>query len=146
MSVNACGAFLSLQSRFMQKPEQDLLRICVQIAEDKKCEELKIFDVHGISGIADYILLATCNSEAHLRALGSALYEVVKHRFGFVGRIDYQPQSGWFVLDAFDLIAHLVTHEVRSLYRLDKLWERAPVLLASDFPVDFKAETAAYTA
>lgn len=139
MSVKACRVFRDHQFIGMQDEQ---LRACIQVVEDKKGEDWKVFHV---SGIADYMLLVTCNSEAHLKALGYALYEVLKQH-GTISRIDYQPQSGWFVLDAFDFVTHLMTAEMRLFYRLDRLWGCAPIVTASDFPVDFKAETAAYTA
>lgn len=36
--------------------------------------------------------------------------------------------SGWILLDFGDVVVHLMTHEARDYYRLDRLWGDAPRL------------------
>jgi ribosome-associated protein len=112
----------------MPKEFPRILTICCRIIADKKCTDPKIFDVRGISGIADYMVLATCTSEAHLRAIGDELYQIFKHRQGQLCRVDYQPLSGWLVFDAFDVIVHAFTGLMRRQYDLDKLFAPANLL------------------
>jgi ribosome-associated protein len=104
------------------------LSICCQIATDKKCTDLKIFDLRSRSSIADYIALATCTSEAHLKAVGDELYQIFKHNYAQLCRIDYKPLSGWMIFDAFNVFFHAFTEPTRKRYNLDELFERSNVL------------------
>jgi ribosome-associated protein len=108
----------------MEFPEA--LAICCQIIANKKCIDPKIFE--GISGIADYMVLTTCTSETHLRAMGDELYRTFKHRYGQLCRVDYQPLSGWLVFDAFDVVLHAFTESMRQKYDLDGLFGRSNIL------------------
>jgi ribosome-associated protein len=36
------------------------------------------------------------------------------------------PESGWILLDAFDVIVHIFGVEERALYKLEDLWNTAP--------------------
>jgi ribosome-associated protein len=112
----------------MLKEFPETLTICCHIIADKKCTDPKIFDVRGISGIEDYMVLATCTSETHLRAIGDELYQIFKHRHGQLCRMDYQPLSGWLAFDAFDVIVHAFTGLMRRQYDLDKLFAPANLL------------------
>jgi ribosome-associated protein len=101
------------------------LTACCRIIADKKCTDPKIFDVRGMSSITDYIILATCTSEAHLRAIGDELYQMFKHHRGQLCRVDYQPLSGWLVFDAFDVVVHAFIGSMRRQYNLDQLFTPA---------------------
>jgi ribosome-associated protein len=112
----------------MQKNFPEVLAIGCQIVANKKCADLRIFDVRGLSGITDYIVLATCTSEPHLKAIGEELYQTFKHRYSQLCRMDYQPLSGWLVFDAFDVILHAFTESMHRTYDLDKLFEKSNIL------------------
>lgn len=111
----------------MQDDEQILkiLKECYKALDDKKAIDLKVLDVRGKSPITNYFILATANSEPHLRALSSVLDEVLKEQgVESVGR-DYAAGSGWVVVDAFDFMAHIFLEEQRGMYKLEALWKDA---------------------
>lgn len=107
-----------------QKPEA-LARLCCRALEDKKAEHLRVLDVSAQSSITDYLVIATGTSEPHLRALRNALEEAFDAaQTRVVGR-DAVRDSGWTVIDAFDVMVHLFTREQRERFRLDDLWKDA---------------------
>ncbi|MDR1435382.1 MAG: ribosome silencing factor [Puniceicoccales bacterium] len=112
----------------MEEDFPETLSICCRIAADKKCTDLKIFDLRKGSSIVDYIALATCTSESHLKAVGDALYQTFKHNYGQLCSMDYKPLSGWMVFDAFNIFFHAFTEPTRRRYDLDKLFEKSNVL------------------
>jgi len=60
-----------------------------------------------------------------LRALRIEADRVLKeHGTHIVGR-DTELESGWAVVDAFDVMVHLFTAEKREYYRLEHLWRDA---------------------
>ena len=104
------------------------IKACCAALEDKKAIDLTVLDVSGCSSITDFFVLATGNSEPHLRALRGALETVLKEQDIPVIGIDYQPQSGWLVVDAFDFMIHLFIAEVRESYHIEALWRDARVV------------------
>ena len=128
----------------MKKDTFRRLRACCEIINEKKCTDVKLLDVRETSGITDYIILASCNSEPHLKAVGWAIYEALKQQFGQLCRVDYQPLSGWFALDAFDIMVHAMTSAIREQYRIDQLWQKAEILDSETiFPVDISEKSTA---
>lgn len=103
----------------------EAIKICVSALEDKKAEAIRIFNLKGKSSITDVVIIATGNSEPHLKALSNALEGVVRdYEFSIAG-VDYQPQSGWLVVDAYQIMLHLMLPEKRQYYRLEELWSGA---------------------
>jgi ribosome-associated protein len=102
-----------------------LLQLVVRALEDKKAENVRIFDVSQLSSITDYLVLATVLAEPHLRALRIELEKVIDAEKTKILGIDTSRESGWTVVDAFDVMVHLFTAENREKYRLDLLWKDA---------------------
>jgi ribosome-associated protein len=106
-------------------PTQQLLKLVVQALDEKKAEDLCVLDVSQQSSITDYLVLANGNSEPHLRALRVELEKVIDARQVKILGMDVGRDSGWIVVDAFDLMVHLFTTETRGKYRMETLWKDA---------------------
>ena len=103
-----------------------LLKLVCQALDDKKAEDLLVLDVSKQSSITNYLVLATGTSDPHLRALRNELDRVIKQTNTRVVGVDAGSGSGWLVLDAFDLMVHVLTPENRARFRLESLWGDAP--------------------
>jgi ribosome-associated protein len=110
----------------------ELVRICCRVLDDKKAGELTVLDVAEQSSITDYLVLATATSEPHLRALRIELEKTFDAaNVKLVGE-DAAQESGWVVLDAFDVMVHLFLKAQRENYALERLWRDAvPVDVAA---------------
>jgi len=111
-----------------QQASRDLvIGICRALLE-KKATDLRVLDVSALSSITDYLVVATGTSEPHLRALRiEADQALATGRAGLV-RLESAQESGWTVIDAFDVMIHLFTEEQRDRYRLEHLWKSAEEL------------------
>ena len=93
-----------------------------------KGEDVVILDVHGLSSVTDYYLIATGNSSPHLKALATE----VENAMESAGRTCYRragkPESQWVVADYLDFVVHIFTSETRGHYALERLWNDARVV------------------
>ena len=110
------------------KPAEKLLKLIVQALAEKKAEDLRVLDVSGLSSITDYLVLATGNSEPHLRALRIEVERVLDEQKARILGVDTTRGSGWTVVDVFELMVHLFTPENRDKYRIELLWKDATEL------------------
>ncbi len=106
-------------------PASELLEICCKALEEKKAGELRVFDVSEQSSITDYLVIATATSEPHLRALRVALEKAVDAAKVRIVGMDAGADSGWVVVDLFDVMVHLFLADRRSHYGLERLWKDA---------------------
>lgn len=106
-----------------------LALLCRELADDKKAENIVILDVHELSSVTDYFVIASGTSEPHLRAIVDEITEKLRDDFGVKPRaIDGTLQTAWVVLDFFDVIVHVMRQDVRERYDLETLWGDAPRL------------------
>ena len=102
--------------------ERQLLALVCKGLDDKKAEDLRIIDVRGVSSITDYIVIATGLAEPHLRAMRIEVEKVIDAEGAKIAGMDRNQQSGWLVVDAYQIMVHLFTAEARSRYGLEQLW------------------------
>jgi len=102
---------------------------CRDYADNKKAENIVVLDVHEISSITDYFVIASGTSEPHLRAISDEITEKLRDEYELRPRaVDGTLHGGWLVLDFFDVIVHLMRTDVRAHYDLEGLWGDAPQL------------------
>lgn len=117
-----------------KKPATKLLGLIVQALDEKKAGNLRVLDVSKQSSITDFLVLATGNSEPHLRALRIELERVLDEQKARILGVDTTKGSGWTVVDAFEIMVHLFTPENRDRYRMDLLWKDAAELALPKVP------------
>jgi ribosome-associated protein len=103
----------------------DLAKLCCRVLDEKKAGELAVLDVSEQSSITDYLVLATATSEPHLRALRVELEKALDAGQVHVVGMESAQESGWMVIDAFDVMVHLFLAEARARYGLERLWRDA---------------------
>jgi len=103
----------------------ELVKLCCRALDEKKAGDLRVLDVSAQSSITDFLVIATANSEPHLRALRVELEKVIDATKTRIVGIETAQESGWTVIDAFDFMVHLFSAERRSQYGLENLWKDA---------------------
>ena len=103
-------------------------RRVVEAALEKKAEDVVVLDVRGTASFADVFVLATGNSDRHVRSIvdgiGAALEPLGERPLGVEG----ETEGRWVLMDLNDVVVHVFLREVRSYYDLERLWGDAPRL------------------
>lgn len=114
------------RKRTPQNPGHRLASLAVDAAMDKKAENVSVLDLRGISGVADYFVLATGSSDLQIRAIANAIQDEIEDE------CDERPwhKEGlehlkWVLLDYVDVVVHIFTREKREHYGLERLWGEA---------------------
>lgn len=95
----------------------------VRALDDKKAEGIRVLRLGQLSSVADWLVVATGNSEPHLRALRIELERSLDESGSPARGIESHKDSGWTVVDAFDAIFHIFREDVRRDYALESLWK-----------------------
>ncbi len=104
----------------------EAIKKCWKALDDKKAENLRVLDVSGRSPITNYFIIATANSEPHMKALSGEVAKTLRDLgVKSVSRMQYVRGSGWDIVDAFDFMVHVFLPEQREAYSLESLWKDA---------------------
>src|SRR6201996_6326890 len=101
-------------------PLQDVVTATL---EDMKAVNVKVLDVRGLTDIADTMIIASGNSDRHVRSIADRVVEKVKaaglRPLGTEGERDGE----WVLVDLQDIILHVMLPRVREFYGLERLWD-----------------------
>lgn len=106
-----------------------------RLVDDKKGENVVIYDLEGKSSLCDYVIIATVTSAPHLNALEQEVSTALKEDGIYKLNREGAQSPAWRVSDYGGFMLHLMTEESRAFYTLDKIfsfgslvnWEVKPV-------------------
>ena len=79
-------------------------------------------DLRGKTALADDMIVASARSQRHVSAVAEHLVERLKALSPRAVRVEGMPHCDWVLIDAGDAIVHIFRPEVRSFYKLEKMW------------------------
>ena len=94
--------------------------------EDMKAVDVRYIDVRGFNDVADFMVVASGNSDRHLRAIGDRVVQMCKAAGQRPLGIEGADQGEWVLVDLPDVMVHLMLPRTREFYQLEQLWEQAP--------------------
>jgi ribosome-associated protein len=107
---------------------QQLLKIAVKAADDKRAEDILALDMKGISLIADYFIICHGNSDKQVQAIAREMKEKAQENGYDVKRMEGFDDARWVLIDLGDVVAHVFHRDERSYYNLERLWGDAPIV------------------
>ena len=103
--------------------ELEMVRLACKAMDEKKALDIKVIDIHEVSVIADYFVIASGSNLNQVQAMVDNVEEQL-------GRAGYEPKqvegtrgSNWILMDYGDLIIHVFDEENRLFYDLERIWK-----------------------
>ena len=98
------------------------LQLAVATAlDDMKAVNIRVLDVRSLTDIADTMVIATGNSDRHVRSIAEREVEKAKaagfRPLGTEGARDGE----WVLVDLQDIVVHVMLPRVREFYGLERL-------------------------
>jgi ribosome-associated protein len=120
---------------------QQLLAAAVEACEDRKAEDIRILALDpSESGLTDYFLICSGNSDRQNVAITDAIEIKLKHEFNtYPNSVEGRRQGEWILMDYVDFIVHVFSAEKRAFYGLERLRKTATVLSIADLHAELKA-------
>ena len=106
---------------------KQLSELVVDTLGEVKGQDIVKLDVSKMTTVTDYMVVASGNSNRHVKALAKAVAEKAKAAGRRPGGIEGEEGREWVVLDLGDTLVHVMLPRVREFYNLEKLWSLSPV-------------------
>jgi len=108
---------------------QSLLKEIIELAYEKKAEEIITLDLRGLSSLSDYFIICHGNSEPQVKAIVDNIRKgtIYKPR-----HLEGYENKKWVLLDYFDIIVHVFDEDERKYYSIEQIWADAPKKIFND--------------
>lgn len=102
------------------------VRRAVDLAVDRKGQDITLLDLRGVSNATDYFLLVTGTSDTHVRAIADHMIDELKKEGMRADHIEGLRSGRWVLIDYIDFVVHIFHPAAREFYQLERLWGDAP--------------------
>jgi ribosome-associated protein len=110
---------------------RELAESIAGLLDENKAEDIVVLDVGDQVWITDYFVIATGQSEPHIRFLQRELSKHVSEEEQREPSLsEGNPDEEWLLTDFGDVIVHIFTEDQREYYDLEGLWADAEVIRA----------------
>ena len=101
---------------------EEMAHAIFDVLDSKKAYKLKVLRVNDQTVITDYFVIATGNSNTHVKSLGGE----VEYKLSLCGinplHYEGRDSDGWIVIDYGYVMVHIFSRELRDFYQLEKLY------------------------
>lgn len=119
----------------MESSESKILAYKIaNLALEKKAKQIVVMDLNGKTGIADFFVVMTGDSDTQIKAIADHIIKELKGQKIRIYHKEGYNSLRWVLLDYVDVVVHVFKQETRAFYGLERLWGDAKI----DFVMDME--------
>jgi ribosome-associated protein len=100
-----------------------LNQFIINSLEDIKAFDITVIDVRKKTSIADYMIIASANSNRQTKALARHLKDTLKEIGKSVANIEGEVDGEWVLVDLSEVLVHIMLPTTRAYFNLEELWQ-----------------------
>jgi len=97
-------------------------KLVIAALEDIKAHDIVAIEVHKLTSICDWIVVASADSARQTKALARNVRDRLKEAGAHIIGVEGEESGDWVLVDAGDIVAHVMQPAVRQYYNLEELW------------------------
>ena len=99
-----------------------LQEVAVAALEDIKARDIEVIDVRPQTSLYDTMVIASADSNRQVKALANHVREKLKEAGAPILGVEGESVGEWVLVDAGDIVVHVMQPAVRAYYNLEELW------------------------
>ena len=97
-------------------------KLVIAALEDIKAHDIQAIDVRKLTALFDWIIVASADSARQTKALARHVRDSLKDAGSSLVGTEGEDGGEWILVDAGDVVAHVMQPAVREYYNLEELW------------------------
>ncbi|MBL8226749.1 MAG: ribosome silencing factor [Chromatiales bacterium] len=100
-----------------------LLALTEDALAEVKARDVRVLDVHDLTPLADYMVIASGTSDRHVKSLADHVISQATAAGWPVLGIEGREGGEWVLVDLRDVVVHIMQPKARDFYKLESLWD-----------------------
>lgn len=127
-----------MENHYTDIAQEDLLisksmcKLAYNALDDKQGMDIKIIDIHNISVLADYFIIAHGNNQNHVQALIDAVDDELSKNGYDIKSVEGYQSGTWILMDCERIIVHVFHKDARLFYDLERIWADGKTISIED--------------
>jgi ribosome-associated protein len=101
---------------------ESLKTIVTTALEDLKGVDIISIPVGQLTSVADYFIICSGTSTRHAKSLAISVMSSAKSA-GYSASLEGEREAEWILVDAGDVVTHIMLPATREFYDLESLWQ-----------------------
>jgi ribosome-associated protein len=102
----------------------ELTKKIVKALDDKLARDIEVIKTEEVTIVADYFVIATANSNTHVRALADEIEYQLEQENIHPDHVEGRA-TGWVLMQYSGVVVHIFLEDSRQYYNLERLWDDA---------------------
>ncbi|MBQ9042925.1 MAG: ribosome silencing factor [Eggerthellaceae bacterium] len=108
---------------------KDMAIVAARAADEKKATDIVVQNVGELISVTEYFVIVTAANSRQVSAIIDEIEEQEREQLGMKPLHREETRDGsWELLDYGSVVVHVFQPETREFYRLEALWNDAPVM------------------
>jgi ribosome-associated protein len=99
-----------------------LTKTAIDALEDIKARDIAVLDVRKLTSLYDTLVVASADSNRQVKALAQHVRDKLKEAGASILGMEGEQTGEWILVDAGDIVVHIMQPAVRAYYNLEELW------------------------
>jgi ribosome-associated protein len=104
------------------KSKQTLEKVAIAALEDIKAQDIVALDVRKLTTLYDTLVIASASSVRQTKALAQHVRDKLKAAGAVIIGVEGEESGEWTLVDAGDIVVHVMQPAIRAYYNLEELW------------------------
>ena len=100
----------------------EMVKLAITALEDKKGEDIRVIDIHEVSVLADYFLIASGSNGNQVQAMADNVEEELGKAGYPCKQVEGYQSANWILMDYVSVVVNIFLSEAREMYALERLW------------------------
>jgi ribosome-associated protein len=97
-------------------------KTAVTALDDIKARDITVLDVRKLTSLYDTMIIASAESNRQVKALANHVRDRLKEAGATIVGVEGEDTGEWVLVDAGDIVVHIMQPAVRAYYDLEELW------------------------